>query len=162
PPRGTARCCRPPRRGATACPRRASARHPGRRAACSSRAARRPAAPGWDTYRRCGAAPWRSDPRWCGRGTLPARPTPEPPRGAARATAVVGRRLAIPIRTVVGGDRALGGAHLAGDLGGARSAVVALEHEQRVAAHATPLERVEDPADLLVHRRDHRGVGAPI
>ena len=59
-------------------------------------------------------------------------------------------------------DRALAGAQraVAGDLPGRGPAVVAGEEDQRVVAHALLIQRGDDLADRLVHRRDHAGIGA--
>ena len=79
-----------------------------------------------------------------------ARPVGE--RDDARA-AFVERALAVAIRAVVAGNLDFDMSASPGEHRVARAAVVALENDQRVVAHALLVERGDDPADLVVHGR---------
>ena len=50
--------------------------------------------------------------------------------------------------------------HDAGEHGVARAAVVAVEDDERVVAHALLVERGDDAADLVVEAGDHAGISA--
>ena len=81
-------------------------------------------------------------------------------RDHARA-ALVKRALALAVRPVVAGHDHLRLVALAREHRVARAAVVAVEDDQRVLAQLLLVERLEHAPDLLVHRVDHGGVGAP-
>jgi len=73
------------------------------------------------------------------------------------AAALVDGRLAVAVRTVVGDGL---GRRLPRHHGIGQPTIVAVEHDQRVPAHLPSVECLDDAADLVVHRRDHRHVGA--
>ncbi len=82
-------------------------------------------------------------------------------RRDARAP-LVDRALAFPIGAVVRRQALQGrGVDLAREHRVARAAVVALEEDERIVAHALLIERAHHAPDLVVHHRNLRSVGAP-
>ena len=89
-------------------------------------------------------------------GFDPAGPVGE--RDDPRAP-LVDRGLAIAVRAVVARDLHLRRIRHTGGAGRPRAAIVAVEDDQRVFTHVPLLEGDHHPPDLVIHRRDHRGIG---
>src|SRR5262249_20743036 len=71
------------------------------------------------------------------------------------------RSLAVAIRTVVSGKRS-GHFRISGEHCIDYAAIVALEDDKRVVAHAPLFERRYSVTDLIVHARDHGRVFSPV
>ena len=83
-------------------------------------------------------------------------------RAFAAAQVAVGRRRLLAEPDAAALLSLLLGARARGEQRARGAAIVAGEDDQRVVAQALLLQRRDDPADLIVERGDHRGIGAPL